>query len=90
MISLDFIEKVDLFSDLDDDQLGAIQSCCEAADYRRGDNLWTSPGMDRLRPRHQGNRFPSWDRPCLLGGQALCRQANTACRPSAPPETAGS
>ena len=42
MISLDFIEKVDLFSDLDDDQLGAIQSCCEAADYRRGDNLFAA------------------------------------------------
>ena len=40
MISLDFIEKVDVFSELNDDQLSAVQGCSETADFKRGDNLF--------------------------------------------------
>lgn len=40
MISLDFLEKVDVFSELNDDQLKAVQECCEVADFKRGDSLF--------------------------------------------------
>ena len=40
MISLDFIEKVDVFSELSDDQLNAVQGCCEVAEFKRGDCLF--------------------------------------------------
>ena len=40
MISLDFIEKVEVFSELNDDQLSAVQGCSETADFKRGDNLF--------------------------------------------------
>jgi CRP-like cAMP-binding protein len=42
MISLDFLEKVDAFSDLDDDQLTAIQDCCEIAEFKRGEQLFAA------------------------------------------------
>ena len=41
MVSLDFLEDVDAFSELDDDQLTAIQDCCEIAKYRRGEAIFT-------------------------------------------------
>ncbi len=40
MVSLDFLEKVDILKDLDDDQLAAILDCCHEAEYRRGDQLF--------------------------------------------------
>ena len=42
MISLDFLETVEVFSDLDDDQLTAIQSCCEIADFKRGEQIFAA------------------------------------------------
>jgi CRP-like cAMP-binding protein len=40
MISLDFLENVELFKDLDDDQLAAIQERSQIVEYKRGDRLF--------------------------------------------------
>ena len=40
MVSLDFLEDVDTFSELDDDQLTAVQDCCEVAKYKRGETIF--------------------------------------------------
>lgn len=42
MVSLDFLEDVDAFSDLDDDQLAAIQDCCEVAKFKRGEAVFAA------------------------------------------------
>jgi signal-transduction protein with cAMP-binding, CBS, and nucleotidyltransferase domain len=42
MVSLDFLEDVDTFSELDDDQLTAIQKCCEVANFRRGEAIFAA------------------------------------------------
>ena len=42
MISLDFLENVEAFGDLDDDQLTAIQSCCEIAEFKRGVEIFAA------------------------------------------------
>ena len=42
MVSLDFLEDVDAFSDLDDDQLTAIQDCCEVAKFKRGEAIFAA------------------------------------------------
>jgi CRP-like cAMP-binding protein len=42
MVSLDFLEDVDAFGDLDDDQLTAIQECCEVAKFKRGDTIFAA------------------------------------------------
>lgn len=40
MINLDFLEKVDIFKDLDDDQLTAVAACCQETEYNRGDMIF--------------------------------------------------
>ncbi len=40
MISLDFLDQVDVFRNLNDDQLSAIQKCTEAVDFKRGDRIF--------------------------------------------------
>jgi CRP/FNR family cyclic AMP-dependent transcriptional regulator len=42
MISLDFLENVEAFSDLDDDQLTAIQGCCEIAEFKREEEIFAA------------------------------------------------
>ena len=42
MISLDFLETVEAFSDLDDEQLTAIQGCCEVAEFKRGKEIFAA------------------------------------------------
>ena len=42
MISLDFLENVDAFADLDDDQLTAIQGNCEIAEFKRGKEIFAA------------------------------------------------
>ena len=42
MVSLDFLEDVDAFGDLDDDQLTAIQKCCEVTKFKRGETIFTA------------------------------------------------
>lgn len=42
MISLDFLETVDAFSDLDDDQLTDIQGCSEVAEFKRGEEIFAA------------------------------------------------
>lgn len=40
MISLDFLEKVEVFKGLDDDQLTAVQGCCQEQEFDRGDKIF--------------------------------------------------
>ncbi len=40
MISLDFLENVEAFAELDDDQLTAVQGCCEVAEYKRAEKIF--------------------------------------------------
>ncbi|MBC2713743.1 MAG: cyclic nucleotide-binding domain-containing protein [Desulfobacteraceae bacterium] len=40
MIGLEFLEQVDVFRNLTDDQLFAIQECAEAVDFKRGDRIF--------------------------------------------------
>ena len=42
MVRLDFLEDVDAFGDLDDDQLTAIQECCEVAKFKRGETIFAA------------------------------------------------
>ena len=42
MISLDFLENVEAFADLNDDQLTAIQGCCEIAEFKRGEEIFAA------------------------------------------------
>jgi CRP-like cAMP-binding protein len=42
MVSLDFLEDIDTFSELDDDQLAAIQECCEVAKFKRGEAIFAA------------------------------------------------
>jgi len=48
MVSLSFLEKVEVFQGLDDDELTAIQACCQEAEFKRGDRIF---GTDE-EPRH--------------------------------------
>lgn len=41
MTILDFLEKVDIFKNMNDEQLSAIQACSHIEDYKRGDCLFT-------------------------------------------------
>ena len=64
MISLDFLENVEAFAGLNDNQLTAIQGCCEVTDYNRGEKLFaageTSEYFWILR---EGQINLTWDRP---------------------------
>jgi CRP-like cAMP-binding protein len=40
MISLEFLEQVDVFKKLNDDQLSVIQKCAEAVDFKKGDRIF--------------------------------------------------
>jgi len=40
MISLEFLEKVELFNGLEDKQLRAVQACCDIEEYERGQQLF--------------------------------------------------
>jgi CRP/FNR family cyclic AMP-dependent transcriptional regulator len=42
MITLDFLENIEVFADLRDNQLTAIQNCCEVADYRRDEKIFAA------------------------------------------------
>lgn len=64
MVSLDFLENVDAFSDLDDNQLTSVQECCEIAEYKRGEQIFAAGET----PEHfwivrQGQVNLSWDLP---------------------------
>ncbi|MBW1722963.1 MAG: cyclic nucleotide-binding domain-containing protein [Deltaproteobacteria bacterium] len=74
MISLDFLEKVDLFQDLDDERLTAVQGCCEEVEYRRGEklfgageeasNLWiVLDGQVGLQEKESGDASSAGDKP---------------------------
>lgn len=40
MIGIDFLKKVELFKGLNDDQLAAVQKCCETEEFQRGVRLF--------------------------------------------------
>lgn len=42
MVSLNFLEKVEIFKNLDDTQLTAVQECCTEAEYKRDDIVFTT------------------------------------------------
>jgi signal-transduction protein with cAMP-binding, CBS, and nucleotidyltransferase domain len=42
MITLDFLEKVEVFKDLNDDQLTEVQSCCQEAEFSRNDRIFAA------------------------------------------------
>jgi CRP-like cAMP-binding protein len=42
MISLDFLETVDIFKDLSSDQLTAIQACCQEETFGRDDRIFSA------------------------------------------------
>jgi CRP-like cAMP-binding protein len=41
MVSVSLLEKIDIFKDLDDNQLEAIRDCCDELEFGRGDKLFT-------------------------------------------------
>ena len=45
MMTLEFLESVDLFKDMDDNQLERILDCCKVADFKRGERLFAA-GQD--------------------------------------------
>ena len=47
MVTLDFLEKVEVFKDLDDGQLSVIQEYCETAEFKRGERIFNA-GDDPL------------------------------------------
>ena len=62
MISLDFLEKVDAFSDLDDSQLTAVQDCCEIAEFKRGEQIFaTGETPEYFWIVREGQVALSWD-----------------------------
>ncbi|MGD9183173.1 MAG: cyclic nucleotide-binding domain-containing protein [Desulfobacterales bacterium] len=67
MISLEFLEKVDAFSDLDDSQLTAVQNCCEVAEFKRGEQLFAAGETpEYFWIVRQGQVNLSWDLPDSL------------------------
>ena len=42
MVTLDFLEKVEVFQDLDDDQLTVIQEYCQTTEFKRGDKIFSA------------------------------------------------
>jgi len=40
MVTLDFLENVELFKELDDNQLAEVQECCQMAEFSRGDKIF--------------------------------------------------
>lgn len=45
MIQLEFLEKLDAFKELNDDQLAAIKECTDLAEFKRGERIF-SQGAD--------------------------------------------
>jgi len=64
MISLDFLEKVSVFQDLNDDQLTAVQALCKEVDYSRGDKIFSAGEAPRyLWAVIEGQVDLVWDSP---------------------------
>ena len=42
MVSLDFLEKVSVFEDLDDEQLKDVQACCTECEFMRDERIFTA------------------------------------------------
>lgn len=64
MISLDFLENVEAFSDLGDDQLMVIQGCCEVAEFKRGEEIFAAGQTpEYFWMVHEGQVNLTWDAP---------------------------
>jgi CRP/FNR family cyclic AMP-dependent transcriptional regulator len=64
MISLDFLENVETFANLNDNQLMAIQNCCEVADYKRGEKIFAAAETaEYFWIVREGQVNLTWDRP---------------------------
>ena len=64
MISLDFLETVEAFSDLDDDQLTAIQGTCEVTEFMRGEEIFAvGDSSDYFWIMLEGQVNLTWDMP---------------------------
>jgi len=77
MISLEFLEHVDIFKNLNDNQLSAIQNCAEAVDFRKGEcifkqgdsasNVWiTREGEVELKTEFAGSETGTTTAPSFL------------------------
>ena len=40
MVNIDFLEEIEVFNGLDDDQLIAIQGCCRETEFLRGEKIF--------------------------------------------------
>ncbi len=81
MLTLDFLEKVEVFKDLDDDQLGIVRQYGQIVEFRRGDKIF-SAGED---PRYlwvvmDGQVDLHWDLPGrpAFGEKAITTLTETA------------
>ena len=69
MITLDFLENVEVFSDLNDDQLTEVQQHCQVAKFSRGDKIFgTGEDPKFLWVVLEGQVDLQWEQP---GGSAL-------------------
>jgi signal-transduction protein with cAMP-binding, CBS, and nucleotidyltransferase domain len=44
MVTLDFLENVEVFRELNDNQLTEIQKCCQVVEFSRGDKIFSTGG----------------------------------------------
>ncbi len=69
MISLEFLENVQVFENLDDNQLTRIQKHCQEAEFSRGDKIFSAGEKTQyLWVVMEGQVALQWDAP---GGSAL-------------------
>jgi CRP-like cAMP-binding protein len=80
MVHLEFLEEVEVFKDLNDDQLAVIQSYCQEDSFQRKDKIF-SAGDDPLYlwVVRQGQVDLHWDLP---GRAAFAEKAITTLSPS--------
>jgi CRP-like cAMP-binding protein len=70
MINLDFLESVDVFSDLDDDQLNVVREAGETREFRRGDQIFgAGEKAEFLWVVHEGQVDLVWGGRLLEGGE---------------------
>ena len=75
MISLDLLEKVEVFTDLNDDQLTVVQGHCRELEFQRGDQIFaTGQEPKYLWAVMNGKVELRWELP---GRSALAEQAIT-------------
>ena len=84
MIGLEFLEKIDAFSDLDDNQLTAVQDCCEVAEFKRGEQIFAiGETHEYFWIVREGQVNLSWDLPdgLALPDTTITTLSEGACAP---------